>query len=168
MNGFLQDLRYSARILLKKPGFTSIAVMTLALGIGANTAIFSVVDAVLLRSLPYPEPDRLMQIFLNNPETAQGRGGYGNTDFLALKERNSSFEKVAAISPGNRFSLTGIGAPEQVIGAVVPPDFRFSATGPSELWTTLQINPPRFRPPYYLRVIGRLKPGTTEQEAQAE
>jgi putative ABC transport system permease protein len=234
MNGFLQDLRYSARILLKKPGFTSIAVITLALGIGANTAIFSVVDAVLLRSLPYPEPDRLMQIFLNNPETAQGRGGYGNTDFLALKERNQSFEKVAAISPGNRFSLTGTGAPEQVIGAVVsadffdvlkvkaqrgrtflsdedkpgsprtivvsnsfwqkylnsdadvvgqsvtlngesyavigvmPPDFRFSATGPSELWTTLQINPPRFRPPYYLRVIGRLKPGTTEQEAQAE
>ena len=99
MNGFLQDLRYSARILLKKPGFTSIAVITLALGIGANTAIFSVVDAVLLRSLPYPEPDRLMQIFLNNPETAQGRGGYGNTDFLALKERNQSFEKVAAISP---------------------------------------------------------------------
>ncbi|HXI92465.1 MAG TPA: ABC transporter permease [Blastocatellia bacterium] len=234
MNGFLQDLRYSARILSKKPGFTSIAVMTLALGIGANTAIFSVVDAVLLRSLPYPEPDRLMQIFLNNPETAQGRGGYGNTDFLALKERNSSFEKVAAISPGNRFSLTGTGAPEQVIGAVVsadffdvlkvkaqrgrtflsdedkpgsprtvvvsnsfwekhlnsdadvvgqsvtlngesyevigvmPPDFRFSATGPSELWTTLQITPPRFRPPFYLRVIGRLKPGTAEQEAQAE
>ncbi len=234
MNGFLQDLRYSARILLKRPGFTSIAVITLALGIGANTAIFSVVDAVLLRSLPYPEPDRLMQIFLNNAETAQGRGGYGNTDFLALKERNQSFEKVAAISPGNRFSLTGAGVPEQVIGAVVsadffdvlkvkaqrgrtflsdedkpgsprtvvvsnsfwekhlnsdadvvgqsvtlngesygvigvmPPDFRFSATGPSELWTTLQITPPRFRPPFYLRVIGRLKPGATEQEAQAE
>ena len=123
MQTLLQDLRYGARMLRKRPGFTLIAVITLALGIGANTAIFSVVNAVLLRSLPFPENDRLMQMFLNNPETAKGRGGYGNADFLALKERNQSFEKVAAFAPGNRFSLTGVGAPEQVIGAVVSADF---------------------------------------------
>ena len=64
-------------------------------------------------------------------------------------------------------SVTLNGESYAVIG-VMPADFRFSATGPSELWTTLQINPPRSRPPYYLRVIGRLKPGATEQEAQAE
>lgn len=234
MQTLWQDLRYSMRILLKKPGFTLIAVITLALGIGANTAIFSVVDAVLVQPLPYPDSERLTQMFLNNPETAGGKGGYGNSDFLALKERNQSFEKVAGISAGNSFSLTGAGAPEQVIGSavtadffdllrmqprrgrtflpdedkpgspsavvvshsfwekhlnsnedavgqaitlngesyavigVMPPDFQFSAVGTSELWTTLQINPPRFRPPYYLRVIGRLKPDATVQAAQAE
>jgi putative ABC transport system permease protein len=234
MQTLLQDLRYGARMLLKKPGFTLIAVLTLGLGIGANTAIFSVVNAVLLRPLPFPESDRLMQIFLNNPETASGMGGYGNADFQALRERNQSFEKIAAISPGNRFSLTGGGAPEQVIGAVVtaeffdtlgvrpqrgrtfvagedkpgsprtvvvshsfwekylssnpdavgqtvslnnesfsvigvmPPDFRFTAFGPAELWTALQLAPPRARPPYFLRVVGRLKPGVSEQQAQAE
>src|SRR5262245_47731446 len=117
------DLRYGARMLLKKPGFTLVAVLTLALGIGANSAIFSVVNAVLLRPLPFPEQERLMQMFLNNPETAGGRGGYGNADFQALRERNQSFAKIAAISPGNRFSLTGSGTPEQVIGAVVTAEF---------------------------------------------
>jgi putative ABC transport system permease protein len=234
MQTFWQDVRYGARMLLKKPGFTLIAVLTLALGIGANTAIFSVVNAVLLRPLPYSESERLMQIFLNNPETASGRGGYGNADFQALRERNQSFEKIAAISPGNRFSLTGGGAPEQVVGAVVTaeffdmlgarpqrgrtflagedkpgspravvishgfwekylssnpdavgqtvtlnnesytvigvmaPGFRFTAFGPAELWAALQLAPPRVRPPYFLRVIGRLKPGVSAEQAQAE
>lgn len=118
-----QDLRYGARILMKKPGFTLIAVLTLALGIGASTAIFSVVNAVLLRPLPYPEHERLMQLWLHNPDSASGRGGYGNAEFQALRERNQSFEKIAAISSGNRFSLTGSGAPEQVIGAVVTSEF---------------------------------------------
>jgi len=234
MQALWQDLRYGARMLLKKPGFTLIATLTLALGIGANTAIFSVVNAVLLRPLPYPEHERLMQIFLHNPETPSGRGGYGNADFQALRERNQSFEKIAAISSGNNFSLTGSGAPEQVIGAVVtaeffdalgirpqrgrtflagddkpgsprtvvvshgfwekrlssnpsavgqtvtlndesftvigvtPPDFRFTAFGPAELWTALRLDPPRARPPYFLRVIGRLKPGVSAEQAQAE
>ena len=234
MQALWQDLRYGARMLLKKPGFTLIATLTLELGIGANTAIFSVVNAVLLRPLPYPEHERLMQIFLHNPETPSGRGGYGNADFQALRERNRSFEKIAAISSGNNFSLTGSGAPEQVIGAVVtaeffdalgirpqrgrtflagddkpgsprtvvvshgfwekrlssnpsavgqtvtlndesftvigvtPPDFRFTAFGPAELWTALRLDPPRARPPYFLRVIGRLKPGVSAEQAQAE
>jgi predicted permease len=234
MQTLLQDLRYGVRMLLKKPGFTLIAVLTLALGIGANTAIFSVVNAVLLRPLPFPESERLMQIFLNTPERESGRGTYGNADFQTLRERNRSFEKIAAVSPGNRFSLTGSGEPEQVIGAAVtaeffdmlgvrpqrgrtflagedkpgspravvvshgfwekhlgsnpnaigqavtlnnesftvigvtPPDFHFSAFDPAELWTALQLDPPRARPPYYLRVIGRLKPGVSAEQAQAE
>ena len=68
MNGAIRDLRFSVRLLAKNPGFSLIAICTLALGIGANTAIFSVVNAVLLRPLPYPEPERIMRVFASAPE----------------------------------------------------------------------------------------------------
>ncbi|HMZ18054.1 MAG TPA: ABC transporter permease, partial [Blastocatellia bacterium] len=121
MNSLWQDLRYGARMLLKRPGFTLIAVLTLALGIGANTAIFSVVNAVLLRPLPYPESERLVMAYLSNPQ-GQKRANLGMADFLAVRERNQSFEKVAMFTFG-QFAFTGGEQPEQISGAWVSADF---------------------------------------------
>jgi hypothetical protein len=80
MENFLQDLRYGARMLRNSPGFTAIAVLTLALGIGANTAIFSVVNAVLLKPLPYPDANRVVMLFLQDPSLGLARGAMGNAD----------------------------------------------------------------------------------------
>ena len=122
MENFLQNIRYGARILLKKPGFTLIAVVTLALGIGANTAIFSVVNAVLLRPLPYPEPDRLMwvgQVYNGNQQAA------GEPKFLFWREHNQSFEALAATSGfgGASGNLAGGNEAEHVNGVRVSQDF---------------------------------------------
>ncbi len=226
-----QDLRYGARMLVKRPGVTLIAVITLALGVGANTAIFSVVNAVLLRPLPYPEPERLVMSFL----TAQGQSqtSLGMADFLAVRERNQSFENVTAFSSGG-FTFTGGERPEQVSGAwvsadffatlrvtpvrgrtyqaederpesarvvvishgfwqqrlaaepqvigktinlnstpytiigVMPESFHFALTPEAELWPVRVIHPPTRRGPFFSRCIGRLKPGVTERQAQAD
>jgi len=130
MQTLWQDLRYGARSLLKRPGVTLIAVITLALGVGANTAIFSVVNAVLLRPLPYPEPERLVMALL----TAQGQSqtSLGMADFLAVRERNQSFESVTSFSLSG-FTLTGGERPEQVFGAWVSADF----------FATLRVMPAR-------------------------
>src|SRR5262249_41595548 len=94
-----QDLRFGARMMLKNPGFTLIAVITLALGIGANTAIFSVVNAVLLRPLPYAEPERLVFIGgadARNPEGPKINDSCSYPDFFDWRERNQSFDSIAA------------------------------------------------------------------------
>jgi len=88
MQTLWQDLRYGARMLLKNPGFTLIAVFTLALGIGANTAIFSVVDGLLLRPLPYPEPERL--VWLTNKTSRDPRTGISYPNFSDWRERAQS------------------------------------------------------------------------------
>src|SRR6266478_1500010 len=124
---FLQDVHYSCRMLVKNPGFTTVAVLTLALGIGANTAIFSVVNGVMLKPLPYRQPDRLVSLFLHG----QGldRGSMGEADFLALDERQHVFEHVAALSPSTiGFTLTGLGSPQMIPGTSVTSDF-FSVLG---------------------------------------
>jgi putative ABC transport system permease protein len=97
MQTFWQDIRYGARMLLKNPGFTIVAVLTLALGIGANTAIFSVVDAVLLRPLPFPEPERIFAVHQAMPEKGIPKSGASYPNFLDWTRQNRSFEKLAAM-----------------------------------------------------------------------
>src|SRR5262245_14351362 len=109
-----QDLRYGARMLVKNTGFTLVAALTLALGIGANTAIFSVVNGVLLRPLPYKDPQRLVIVFGTRPQNPEFPVMPG--DFIDLRSQNQSFEHVAAFCPQS-LNLTGGGRPE-VISAV--------------------------------------------------
>src|SRR5688572_32562512 len=90
----ITDLRFALRQLLKSPGFSVVAVLTLALGIGANTAIFSVTNAVLFRALPYPEPDRIVAI--NKIENQFGLGGLTAGAFLDFREQSSAFQELAA------------------------------------------------------------------------
>jgi hypothetical protein len=104
MHTLWQDLRYGTRMLLKNPGVTAIAVLTLALGIGANTAIFSVVNAVMLRPLPYKDPDRLVSLWANVPE--HGRWRVTPANFLDWKNQNTVFEDVAAFGAAT-MTLTG-------------------------------------------------------------
>ena len=115
MNSFLQDLRYGARVLWKSPGFTLVAVITLALGIGANTAIFSVVDAVLLRPLPYADPDRLVTLWAKNEQRGLTQRPVSYPNFADWREQNQVFEHLAAIR-AESFSLTDGGEPERLSG----------------------------------------------------
>jgi putative ABC transport system permease protein len=120
-----QDLRYGARMLLKHPGVTAIAVLTLALGIGANTAIFSVVNAVMLRPLPYRNPDRLVSLWENVP--GRGRWRVTPANFFDWKTQNRVFEDVAAFG-ATTMTLTGGGEPEQILGTRVSNGY-FSVVG---------------------------------------
>jgi putative ABC transport system permease protein len=112
---FWQDLRYGARMLLKNPGFTLVAVLALALGIGANTAIFSVVNAVLLKPLPYYDPQRLVLVTEVPPEKDGVRGGEyaGSIDYVLWQAESKAFEHLVAFRSGNAF-LTGRGEPERL------------------------------------------------------
>src|SRR5688500_1264920 len=108
-------LRYAVRRLLKSLGFTLVVVVGLALGIGANVAIFSVVNSVLLRPLPYQEPDRLVRLASTSQEHNLIRVGFSYSRFLEVQRRQQVFSDLA-LSAGNAFTLTGRGEPEQVIG----------------------------------------------------
>src|SRR5207248_4351690 len=115
MGTLLQDIRYGLRMLVKKPTFTIVAVLTLALGVGANTAIFSIVDAVLLRSLPYRDPDRLVRIFFNEPGVGLRDVRFSKPELDDLETRSRVFEDVSPIYEGSE-DLTGAGQPERVEG----------------------------------------------------
>jgi predicted permease len=228
----LHDVRYGLRMLRKTPGFTAAAALALALGIGANAALFSVVYALLLQPLPYKSADRLAVLYISFSPQNNPHGQLSMADFLDWKSQNRSLEEMAAFA-GARFDLTGGGEPEQIIGANVTANFfstlevqpilgrtfrtgedspganpvavisetlwkrRFGANssaigevinlngqpytvvgvmpssfrlfGPnSEIWTILTLNPPKRRGPYFMRGLGRLKPGVTLKQAQAE
>src|SRR5262247_2081352 len=109
----IQDLRFGVRMLLKHPGFTLIAVITLALGIGANTAIFSVVNAVVLRPLPYPEPERLIRLWDSNPGRGWPEFPASALNFEDWRKQQTVFEQLAAYEFAT-FNLTGDGEPERV------------------------------------------------------
>jgi putative ABC transport system permease protein len=118
----LTDLRYSFRTLRKMPGFSIVALLVLALGIGANTAIFSVVNSVVLRPLPYPGADRLALIWETDLKDGIQREGPSGPNFLDWKEQNQSFEEMALLEVGTG-TLTGEGEPEQVVGLRVTTNF---------------------------------------------
>lgn len=115
MNGFSQDLRYALRQLWSAPGFSIIAIAVLTLGIGANTAIFSVINAVLLKPLMYPDPDRIVQFLITSPQGSQLSAS--PTKFNELQAQTNVFQDVSAYDRGGPgFNLTGGAYPEQVLG----------------------------------------------------
>jgi predicted permease len=240
---FWRDCRYGARSLRKSPGFTAVAVLTLALGIGANTAIFSVVNAVLINPLPYRQPDRLVQFWETNPLKNWTQANVAPANLFDWQEQSQSFTEIAAYMgsdkkgpglsglqlndggeperlqglyvTGDIFSVLGVGAAvgrtlngeetwqgrdkvvvlsyglwkrrfgsdpkvvgrvvtldgvgRQVVG-VMPQGFYFPSKE-AELWVPMDWNRQRIaalRRPHFLRAVGRLKPGVTVAQAQAE
>src|SRR5215510_9116675 len=130
MQNVLQDLRYGARMLMRSPGFTMIAVVTLALGIGANTAIFSVVNAVLLRPLPYASPERLVALWESDDRRPSARGSIAYPNFFDWRSQNHSFDAMASFYT-NDVALTGIPTPVNLRSAIVS----------AELFSLLGVNP---------------------------
>lgn len=119
MSSLLHDLRYAGRGLLKSPGFTAVAVLTLALGIGANTAIFSVVNSVLLEPLPFDEPERLVQVF---EVTRGGVGTASPPNFMDWRDANTVFREMGAYT-ATAGALSGAGDPQRIAGAAVTGGF---------------------------------------------
>src|SRR3954451_23678158 len=113
MDALLQDVRYGMRTLARKPTFAIVAILTLALGVGANTAIFSIVDAVLLRSLPYREPDRLVRVYFNQPGVGLKDVRFSEPELEDLQKRSGVFEDVTPIFEGSE-DVIGAGQPERI------------------------------------------------------
>jgi putative ABC transport system permease protein len=138
METLMQDVRYGFRMLLKNPAFTAVAVMALALAIGANTAIYSVINAVLLGKLPYGDPDRIVVVWGTNPNLASPdwriRSEVAPGNFFDWREQNQVFEQLAAFR-NQPFTLTGGGSPEQIMGNAVT----------ANMLSTLKVAPARGR-----------------------
>jgi len=128
MTDFTQDVRYAVRMLLKSRGFAMVAVLTLALGIGANTALFSVVNGVLLHPLPFQNPDQLYEIYTKTPNFDRGSISYLN--FLDWQKENHTFSSLSAFR-GDDYNLTGSGQPERLHAHMISADF----------FPTLGLNP---------------------------
>ncbi|HEY9433307.1 MAG TPA: ABC transporter permease [Blastocatellia bacterium] len=122
MQSFWQDLRYGARMLLKNPGFTLITVLTLALGIGANTAIFSVINGVLLSALPYPQPEQLAMVWCDNRRQGIPDDITSYPNFVDWRDRNKTFQGMAGVM-SDGYNLTGTGEPEDISAATVSINF---------------------------------------------
>src|SRR6201988_2925300 len=114
----MKDLQYAFRSLLKRPGLSAVALITLALGIGVNTAIFSAVDSVLLRPLPFKEPERVMAGWEHTPHLGIARNEFAPANYFDLRNQNQVFEDVGAFGQLS-INLTGEGEPEQLEGQLV-------------------------------------------------
>ncbi len=122
LNAIWQDIRYGLRMLAKSPGFTAVAIVTLALGIGANTAIFSVVEAILLRPLQYRDPERLVIVWEHNFKRDRKTNVAGPANFMRWRERSQSFEKLSAFVQWD-VNVIGLGEPERVTTGLVTADY---------------------------------------------
>jgi putative ABC transport system permease protein len=139
MNTLWQDLRFGFRMLRKSPVFTTVAVIALALGIGANTAIFSVVNAVLLSPLPFGNPDRLVMIWENDTQEGNPRNQVAPANYIDFRERNRTFEQLAFLTQTAGVNLTGGDQPERIESSAVSANF----------FSLLKVQPvlgPGFRP----------------------
>src|SRR5439155_16621758 len=112
------DLRYGLRMLAKAPAFTTVAVIALALGIGANSAIFSVVDAILIKPLPYKDPGGLVMVWESNPHRGYARNVVSPGNFLDWQAQNTVFDQMTALRDA-RLNLIGAGEPEGIRGQAV-------------------------------------------------
>lgn len=229
---FWRDVRFAGRVLRKSPAFTSVAILTLAIGIGANVAIFSIVYGVLLRPIPYPNADRLAAVYMHFSPQNSDRGTMCMADYLDWKAQNRTFEDPQIYS-SRSMNLTNIDRPQQFSGAAVSAGF-FTTLGVrpiegreflqgddsasaspmavisesvwrgkfsgdpgiigrgitlngsvytvigvmpaafhypqqnSQIWTNLKVAPPSRRGPFFFRGFGRLKPGVSLAQAQAD
>jgi putative ABC transport system permease protein len=145
MGTLIQDVRYAVRVMLKQPMFSAIAVIALALGIGANTAIFTVVNAVLLRPLPYDDPDSLVWLWDTQPQLATAPASL--PDFIDWRDQNHSFEYMAAYQGGNMFIDDGNGARDVSVGIVTPDFFPLFRVKPilGRTFSEEETQPGRFR-----------------------
>ncbi len=145
MSSILKDIRYGIRNLARHPGFTGVALITLALGIGANTAIFSVVNSVLLRPLPFDDPERIVWVWDTQPQLATAPAAL--PDFIDWKDQNRSFEHLAAYQSGKMFLDTGDGAKDTLVGLVTPELFSVFHVNASlgRIFTDEETLPGRFR-----------------------
>ena len=135
MESLIKDIRYGLRGLLKRPGFTLVALVTLALGIGANTAIFSVVNAVVLRPLPYAEPEQLLTLWETLPGSDRRAVAPGN--FFDWRTQNKTFQDLAATFYAN-FNLTSDGEPDRIDGATITSNLMTMLGAKAQLGRTFQ------------------------------
>jgi putative ABC transport system permease protein len=143
MERLIQDLKFGFRMLTKSPGFTAVIVLALAIGIGATTAIFSVVNAILLRPLPYGDPDRIVMVWMDNPKLNLDQDFHSYTNYADYRDQNQTFDEVAAFNDRS-FNLTGTGEPERLVGAWSTANlFRVMGTDPTlgRVFTTEEEEP---------------------------
>ncbi len=185
METFVRDVRASVRTLMKKPGFTVVVVLMLAFGIAANTAIFSVVNGVLLRALPYPQEDRIVTVWQSAPKRGVEREETSPADFFDWSEQSQSFGELGMAGPvvvlGYNWWQQHFGGDPNLVGqkltlnnqattvvGIMPREFEYPPG--REVWAPRprRENDPQNRGRTFIWVVGRLKPGRTAEQAQKE